>query len=81
MGATKTPKKRPAVAKTKVKTRAEAEAVANAALAEAPTDERRYEMIAYAAYLRAEQRGFAPGGELDDWLAATADVDARRAAE
>jgi hypothetical protein len=31
---------------------------------------RRYQRIAEAAYRRAERRGFAPGGELDDWLAA-----------
>ena len=28
------------------------------------------EAIAVAAYFRAERRAFAPGGELDDWLAA-----------
>jgi Protein of unknown function (DUF2934) len=28
------------------------------------------EHIAIAAYFRAERRGFAPGGDLDDWLAA-----------
>ena len=33
-------------------------------------------MIAEAAYLRAERRGFAPGGEHDDWAAAEAEVDA-----
>ena len=33
-------------------------------------------MIAEAAYLRAERRGFAPGGEHEDWLAAEAEVDA-----
>jgi hypothetical protein len=32
-------------------------------------------MIAEAAYLRAERRGFAPGGEHEDWLAAEAEVD------
>jgi hypothetical protein len=30
--------------------------------------EDRYEAIARAAYYRAEQRGFAPGFALDDWL-------------
>ena len=30
--------------------------------------------IAVAAYYRAEQRGFAPGHELDDWYAAEAEV-------
>lgn len=28
------------------------------------------EAIAVAAYYRAERRGFAPGGEVDDWLEA-----------
>jgi hypothetical protein len=28
------------------------------------------EHVAMAAYFRAEQRGFAPGQELEDWLAA-----------
>jgi DUF2934 family protein len=32
--------------------------------------EDRYEAIARAAYYRAEQRGFAPGLALDDWLEA-----------
>jgi hypothetical protein len=31
--------------------------------------------IAREAYYRAERRGFAPGYELDDWLAAEAEVD------
>ncbi len=39
-----------------------------------PQDMRRG-MIAEAAYLRAERRGFAPGGEDEDWLAAEAEVD------
>jgi len=33
-------------------------------------------MIAEGAYLRAERRGFAPGHEDMDWLAAEAEVDA-----
>lgn len=33
--------------------------------------------IAEAAYWRAEQRGFAPGGELEDWLEAEREVDSR----
>jgi hypothetical protein len=40
---------------------------------EAPTGEARYRWIAHAAYLRAEKRGFAPGQEIDDWLAAEAE--------
>ena len=35
----------------------------------------RHDMIEHAAYFRAEQRGFAPGFELDDWIAAEAEVD------
>jgi len=41
--------------------------------AQAPGGEIRYRWIAHAAYLRAEKRGFAPGHEIDDWLAAEAD--------
>lgn len=37
-------------------------------------DDRRA-MIAEAAYLRAERRGFAPGHETEDWLAAEVEVD------
>lgn len=35
-------------------------------------------MVAEAAYYLAEQRGFAPGSEMDDWLAAEAQVRAPR---
>jgi hypothetical protein len=34
----------------------------------------REELIAEIAYFRAKERGFAPGHELDDWLAAEAEV-------
>ena len=37
------------------------------------------QLIAETAYYRAQQRGFAPGHELDDWIAAEAEV--RRRAE
>ena len=37
--------------------------------------DRRRTMIAEAAYFRAQSRGFAPGGELDDWLEAEWSVD------
>jgi hypothetical protein len=40
------------------------------------TPEARRALIAEAAYLRAEQRGFAPGHETEDWLAAEVEVDA-----
>ncbi|MCX7155079.1 MAG: DUF2934 domain-containing protein [Rhodocyclales bacterium] len=36
----------------------------------------REQMIAEAAYFRAEQRGFVPGNEMSDWLQAEADVEA-----
>ena len=38
--------------------------------------EERRSMIAKAAYLRAERRGFVPGSETEDWLAAEVEVDA-----
>ncbi len=39
------------------------------------TAEARRALIAESAYLRAERRGFAPGYEVEDWLAAEAEVD------
>jgi hypothetical protein len=39
--------------------------------------EKRAALIAEAAYFRAEKRGFAPGHETEDWLAAEREVDAR----
>lgn len=40
----------------------------------APQDRMRF--IAEAAYFKAEQRGFAEGGELEDWIEAEAEIDA-----
>jgi hypothetical protein len=37
--------------------------------------ESREARIAEAAYWRAERRGFAPGGELEDWLSAEKEID------
>lgn len=37
--------------------------------------EDRHNMIATAAYYRAERRGFNGGGETEDWLAAEAEID------
>ena len=45
------------------------------------TPEARHALIAETAYLRAERRGFTPGQETDDWLAAEAEVDALLRAE
>jgi hypothetical protein len=39
------------------------------------SDEERWRLTAIAAYYRAEARGFAPGGELEDWLAAERDIE------
>ena len=39
------------------------------------SEEERRGMIARAAYFRAERRHFAPGHELEDWVAAEAEVD------
>lgn len=51
-------------------------------VATAPSAAQIQAWIAEAAYYRAERRGFEPGGETEDWLAAEAEVMARmRAAE
>ena len=40
--------------------------------------EERWNSIAVAAYHKAEKRGFAPGAELQDWVEAEKEIDARR---
>jgi hypothetical protein len=40
-------------------------------------DDERWNMIAENAYYRAEQRGFLPGYELEDWLAAEHEIEAQ----
>jgi Protein of unknown function (DUF2934) len=42
--------------------------------ADDPAD--RHDRIARAAYRRAQERGFEPGHELDDWLEAEHEIDA-----
>jgi uncharacterized coiled-coil DUF342 family protein len=49
-------------------------------MSSANTNDRR-ELIAQAAYLRAEKRGFQGGDPVEDWLAAEAEVEARLRAE
>lgn len=44
--------------------------------AAAAAGEDRYEMIAIAAYCRAEQRGFNGGNAMQDWLEAEAEINA-----
>lgn len=39
--------------------------------------DQRHQLIATAAYLRAEQRGFSGGDPLEDWLIAESEVDAK----
>lgn len=41
----------------------------------AVSPEQRHEMIAIAAYLQAERRGFLPGRDLEDWFEAAASID------
>jgi hypothetical protein len=43
------------------------------------TAEERWNMIATAAYYRAEKRGFVGGDSAEDWAAAEAEVDAQLA--
>lgn len=44
--------------------------------ATAPGEPVNKTLVAEAAYYRAEKRGFAPGRELDDWLAAEDEIEA-----
>jgi Protein of unknown function (DUF2934) len=46
--------------------------------ASAPMPDDRARRIAEQAYYLAEARGFAPGGELEDWLAAERLIDGCR---
>ena len=39
--------------------------------------EERHRLIAEAAYYRASQRGFHGGAEVEDWLAAEAEIDGK----
>jgi len=48
---------------------------ATAEMTKHPSWDQRHEMIEIAAYFKAEQRGFAPGQELDDWLKAEQEVE------
>ena len=41
----------------------------------------RHREVAEAAYFLSQARGFAPGRELDDWLAAEREIDARKSDE
>lgn len=56
-------------AKAKVKVREQPDSL------ESGSSEERWRRTAIAAYYRAEARGFAPGGEMEDWLAAERELD------
>jgi len=62
---------KPAAARTPV-TAGKATAAKPAPAVPAPHE--REQMVRTAAYFRAERRGFTPGNEWDDWLAAEAEV-------
>lgn len=65
--------KRPASTKPRSaapKARGPKPAVATAAAGDAD----RQSMVAMAAYFRAQKRGFAPGYEMEDWVAAEAEI-------
>lgn len=68
-------KDRPSNVVPMVRSRAAADEAPAAPPAVDPAERQRW--IAERAYLLAEQRGFAPGGELADWLAAEREVDAK----
>lgn len=61
--------------RTKIAARKRSDAAQAKPAAVAP--EERQQLIATVAYLIAERRCFVPGNELDDWLRAEAEVDAR----
>ena len=56
------------------------EVVKHALYMDQPLPQARHQQIAEAAYRLAEARGFAPGHEMDDWLTAEQEVDARQQA-
>ena len=65
----------PTVVPSKPVVRKTAVTIESATLASHTAGEDRYRMIAEAAYFRAERRGFEPGWEVSDWLAAEIEVD------
>jgi hypothetical protein len=65
--------KRPAAKKTA----APAAAVTPERAAAVVTEPERHALVAQAAYFRAKARGFEAGRELDDWVEAESEVDAK----
>jgi hypothetical protein len=68
---------RPAAKKRAPRKTAAAVAKATATFTNFVAPETRAALIAEAAYYRAVHRGFAPGHETEDWLAAEREVDDR----
>jgi hypothetical protein len=72
----KAPAKAPAKASAKVKVTKPKPAV-RTDVETSLTESDRLRMIELAAFFRAERRGFVPGFEADDWLAAEAEIAAQ----
>lgn len=70
------PRQRAPALKPEAEANANASTAAGASTGITVSEEARRAMIQQAAYLRAERRGFPSGGEVEDWLAAEAEVDA-----
>ena len=64
---------RKVAAKKAVRKTARAAGTGMSSISISPED--RWKMIAIAAYHKAEARGFAPGGEVQDWLEAEREID------
>ncbi|MEZ5540854.1 MAG: DUF2934 domain-containing protein [Pseudomonadota bacterium] len=62
----------PAIDKAAIKTTEQSKADSNPP---GMTPEERRQMIAVAAYHRAQQRGFARGAEVEDWLEAEKEIE------
>lgn len=77
MSKSPSPRKEKSAAKPKSRARGQSAGTAAASEYNAPDEATRRAMIAEAAYYRAERRGFAPGFELEDWLASENELDAQ----
>jgi hypothetical protein len=68
-------KKQPAKKVTTKKTAAKKVTATSTARKLSISPRERYEMIATMAYYRAEQRNFAPGHDVEDWLDCESTID------
>jgi hypothetical protein len=71
------PKKKAAPSSTQIGNQKKASAAKSAKPRISITPEERHRLIAQAAYLKAEGRGFHGGDPAHDWLEAEAEIDAR----